>query len=45
MIEQARLDANPDEVVTLIIQNGITAADTEAAFADAGLSAPALAVY
>lgn len=31
------LDANPDEVVTLIIQNGITAADTEAAFADAGL--------
>jgi hypothetical protein len=31
------LAANPDEVVTLIIQNGITAADTEAAFVDAGL--------
>jgi hypothetical protein len=32
------LAANPDEVVTLIIQNGITAADTEAAFVDAGLT-------
>jgi hypothetical protein len=31
------LAANPDDVVTLIIQNGITAADTEAAFVDAGL--------
>lgn len=32
------LHANPDEVVTLIIQNGISAADTEAAFLDAGLA-------
>jgi hypothetical protein len=34
---RAFLDANPDEVVTLIIQNGITAEDTEGAFIDAGL--------
>ncbi len=34
---RAFLDAHPDEVVTLIIQNGITADDTEAAFEAAGL--------
>jgi len=32
------LDQNPDEVVTLVIQNGITTKDTEAAFAASGIS-------
>jgi hypothetical protein len=32
------LDRNPDEVVTLVIQNGITATDTEAAFDASGIS-------
>jgi hypothetical protein len=31
------LDANPDEVVTLIIQDAISSTETEDAFADAGL--------
>ncbi len=34
---RAFLDDNPGEVVTLIVQDGISAADTEAAFHEAGL--------
>ncbi len=34
---KAFLDANPHEVVTLIIQNGISTSDTEAAFTTSGL--------
>jgi hypothetical protein len=38
-LEQVRsfLEDNPDDVVTLIIQDAITSADTEAAFVEAGL--------